>query len=241
METLLSRTDGVKLLTPCPPPMVISCDAHIWPLWAPDWLKSQNLGDILGAHHDGNFQTQVSEIKAGIGVLKRGTVLATGTAGDIGKLVLLTAGTEAQSYGVLLDPAIDTADAFGDGSVTGSVAKAGSFRGPALIVPAGVDAGLISVALRGRGIFVEGPITPGATALEAEAEGEPPAECEAFGESGLGQSILSGRRGDPRWRRTCPCGQVGSRSRSRSPPIAPQRAPPSRLQRENRARKPSKG
>jgi hypothetical protein len=130
----------------------------------------QNLGDILGAHHDGNFQTQVSEIKAGIGVLKRGAILATGTAGDIGKLVLLTAGTEAQAYGVLLDPAIDTAVAFGDGSVTGSIAKAGSFRGPALIVPAGVDAGLIAVALRGRGIFVEGPIIPGATTLEAEAE-----------------------------------------------------------------------
>jgi hypothetical protein len=41
------------------------------------------------------LQTQVSEIKSGIGVLARGTILATGTAGDIGKLVLLTAGTEA--------------------------------------------------------------------------------------------------------------------------------------------------
>ena len=64
----------------------------------------QNLGDILGAHHDGNLQTQVSEIKAGIGVLQRGTILAIGTAGDIGKLVKLTAGTEAQAYGILLDP-----------------------------------------------------------------------------------------------------------------------------------------
>ena len=123
-----------------------------------------NLGDILGAHHDGNFQTQVSEIKAGIGVLTRGTILATGTAGDIGKLVKLTAGTEASAYGILLDPAIDTAVAFGDGSVTGSIAKAGSFRGPALTVPAGVDAGLIAVALRGRGIYVEGPITVPAAA-----------------------------------------------------------------------------
>jgi hypothetical protein len=141
----------------------------------PTYTLPQNLGDILGAHHDGNFQTQVSEIKAGIGVLKRGTVLATGSGADVGKLVLLTAGTEGVAYGVLLDPAIDTAAAFGDGSVTGSIAKAGSFRGPALIVPAGVDAGLISVALRGRGIFVEGAITPGATVMEAEAEAEPPA------------------------------------------------------------------
>ena len=129
----------------------------------------QNLGDILGAHHDGNLQTQVSEIKGGIGVLTRGTILATGTAGDVGKLVKLTAGTEAQAYGVLLDPAIDTSAAFGDGSVTGSVAKAGSFRGPALIVPAGIDAGLVSVALRGRGIFVEGAI-PVPAALAAAAE-----------------------------------------------------------------------
>ena len=129
-----------------------------------------NLGDILGAHHDGNFQTQVSEIKVGIGVLKRGTILATGSGADIGKLVLLTAGTEAQSYGVLLDPAIDTAAPFTDGSVTGSIAKAGSFRGPALIVPAGVDAGLISVALRGRGIFVEGPITVPVAAAAQESE-----------------------------------------------------------------------
>jgi hypothetical protein len=116
------------------------------------------------------LQTQVSEIKSGIGVLARGTILATGTAGDIGKLVLLTAGTEAQSYGILLDPSIDTAAPYSDGSLTDSIAKAGSFRGPALIVPAGVDAGLIAVALRGRGIFVEGPITvpPAAQALETE-------------------------------------------------------------------------
>ena len=130
-----------------------------------------NLGDILGAHHDGNLQTQVSELKAGIGVLKRGTVLATGSGADVGKLVLLAAGTEAQAYGILLDPSIDTAAAFSDGSVTGSIAKAGSFRGPALIVPAGVDAGLIAVALRARGIFVEGPITvPAAAAVAAESE-----------------------------------------------------------------------
>ena len=122
-----------------------------------------------------HWQTAGSEIKPSIGVLKRGTILATGTAGDIGKLVKLTAGTEAQAYGVLLDPSIDTAAPFTDGSVTGSIAKAGSFRGPALIVPAGVDAGLIAVALRGRGIFVEGqsrflppPLLPRAEAEEPD-------------------------------------------------------------------------
>jgi hypothetical protein len=135
----------------------------------------QNLGDVLGAHHDGNFHTEVCEIKGGIGVLTRGTVLAAGSGADIGKLVKVTAGTEAQAYGVLLDPSIDTAAAFSDGTVTGSVAKAGSFRGPALIVPTGIDAGLVSVALRGRGIFVEGPITVPPAAAVAASEAEAPA------------------------------------------------------------------
>jgi hypothetical protein len=134
-----------------------------------------NLGDILGAHHDGNFNTQVSEIKAGIGVLTRGTILASGTGADIGKLVKVSATTEANAYGILLDPAIDTAAVYSDGSVTGSIAKSETFKGSALIVPAGVDAGLIAVALRGRGIFVEGPITvPAAAAiLEEEPSREP--------------------------------------------------------------------
>ena len=75
---------------------------------------------------------------------------------------------------MLLDPALDTAAAFSDGTVTGSIAKAGSFKGSALIVPAGVDAGLIAVALRGRGIFVEGPITvPAAAAVLVEEESAP--------------------------------------------------------------------
>ena len=103
-------------------------------------------------------------------MLERGSVLASGTAGDIGKLVPLSAGTEAQAYGVLLDPSVDTSAAFSDGTVTGSIAKAGSFKGSALRVPTGVDAGLIAVALRGRGIFVEGPIVvpPAAAVLEGE-------------------------------------------------------------------------
>ena len=56
--------------------------------------------------------------------------------------------------------------AYADGSVTASVAfRACSFRGAALIVPTGIDAGLVAVALRGRGLFVEGPIP--AAAIEA--------------------------------------------------------------------------
>ena len=127
-----------------------------------------NLGDLMGAYDTAHWQTQVCEIKAAIGVFKRGAILATGSGADIGKLVKLTAGTEAQAYGVLLDPSIDTSAAFSDGTVTGSIAKAGSFKGSALIVPAGVDAGLIAVSLRGRGIFVEGPIPVPAAAAFAE-------------------------------------------------------------------------
>ena len=82
----------------------------------------------------------------------------------------MSATTEANAYGILLDPSVDTAAVFGDGSVTGSIAKSGTFKGSALIVPTGVDAGLIAVALRGRGIFVEGPIPVPAALAAREAE-----------------------------------------------------------------------
>jgi hypothetical protein len=117
------------------------------------------LSNLMGAYDTGDWETEVREIKGSIGILKRGTVLASGSGADVGKLVKLSASTEAAAYGVLLDEVVDTSVAYSDASVTGSVARAGSFRGPALIVPTGVDAGLIAVALRGRGIFVEGPIT----------------------------------------------------------------------------------
>jgi hypothetical protein len=135
----------------------------------------------MGAYDEAHWQTAVLEIKAGIGVLQRGTILASGTAGDIGKLVTLSAGTEAQSYGVLLDAAVDTDAAYSNGSVTGSIAKAGSFKGSALIVPAGIDAGLVAVALRGRGIFIEGDlVVPAAAAREAsEARSEERAPAQA--------------------------------------------------------------
>ena len=131
------------------------------------------LSNLLGAYDTGHWQTQVCEIKGGIGVLARGTVLATGSGADIGKLVKLSATTEVNAYRVLLDELIDTSVAYSDGSVTGSIAKAGSFRGAALIVPAGVDAGLIAVALRGRGIFVEGSISVPAAAAVLERESAP--------------------------------------------------------------------
>jgi hypothetical protein len=106
----------------------------------------------------------------GIGTLARGTVLAAGSGADAGKLVLLAAGTEAAAYGVLLDPSVDTSTAFSDGSVTGSIARAGSFRGPALIVPVGINAATLTTRLREYGIFTEGPITVPVAAEAPEGE-----------------------------------------------------------------------
>ena len=110
----------------------------------------------------------------------------------------LSATTEAQAYGILLDPQVDTAAAFGDGSVTGSIARSGTFRGSALIVPTGVDAGLSRVALRGRGIFLEGPIpVPAALAAregraESESErSEPPPPAQS--PWGAGRSERKGK------------------------------------------------
>jgi hypothetical protein len=120
----------------------------------PTYTLPQNLGDILGAHHSGNLQTVIAELKPASGVLIRGSVLAL----VAGKLELVTATNQATAYGVLLDPTIDTGVAFGDGSVTGSVARAGSFRGGALIVSAGTDPIALVADLRDRGIYTEGSI-----------------------------------------------------------------------------------
>ena len=65
-------------------------------------------------------------------------------------------------------------DAVADASAaaaTCSVAKAGSFRGPALIVGSGTDEAALVKRLREIGIFVEGVI-PAVTLMAAEAEDE---------------------------------------------------------------------
>jgi hypothetical protein len=85
----------------------------------------------MGAYDEAHWQTAVLEIKTGSGVLKRGTILATGSGADVGKLVRRTAGTEAQSYGVLLDPAIDTSAAFSnDASRKGASPACRSAKSP---------------------------------------------------------------------------------------------------------------
>jgi hypothetical protein len=83
---------------------------------------------------------------------------------------LTVAANQATAYGVLLDPSVDTAAKFSENSVTGSVASAGSFRGAALIVGAGVDPVALVGVLRDRRIYTEGPITvPAPLAAEPEA------------------------------------------------------------------------
>jgi hypothetical protein len=99
----------------------------------------------------------------------RGAVLT----GPDGKPLATTAGNEAQAFGVLRDPSVDT----GDGSVTGSVARAGSFRGQALIVGVGTNVATLTTQLRLLGIFVEGPIVaPVAAVMPTETETSAPAE-----------------------------------------------------------------
>jgi hypothetical protein len=117
-----------------------------------------DLGDLMGAYDEAHWQTVVLELKADVGVLKRGTVLSSGSGADAGKLVASTAGNEAAAFGVLLDAAIDTAVKYADNSVTGSVAKAGSFRGAALIVGVGTNVATLTDALRKNGIYIEGVI-----------------------------------------------------------------------------------
>ena len=113
----------------------------------------QNLGDLMGAYDAAHWQTETVELKPDVGVLQRGSVLSM----VAGKLELVTSANQANVYGVLLDGAVDTAAKFSDNTVTGSVARSGSFRGAAL--------------LRDFGIFVEGVITPPEAAATAA---EPP-------------------------------------------------------------------
>ena len=100
--------------------------------------------------------------------------MLSAVAADNGKLSLTAGTAEASAYGILLDKSVDTGVANSTGTVTASVARAGSFRGPALIVGAGTDEALLAKQLRQIGIFVEGPIA--AVALATRAEEEPDAD-----------------------------------------------------------------
>jgi hypothetical protein len=115
------------------------------------------LSNLMGSYDHAHWETQVCELKPNSGTLVRGSVLSAVVA-DAGKLTLTAAGSEDLAYGVLLDPQIDTTASFSDGSVTASIARAGSFRGQALIIAAGTDAAKVTVRLRDVGIYTEGPI-----------------------------------------------------------------------------------
>jgi hypothetical protein len=118
----------------------------------------KGVSDIMGVYDTAHWQVVVAELKPDSGVLLRGSVLSA-VAADGGKLTLTTAGSEATAFGVLLDASIDTALKFSDNSVTGSVARAGSFRGQALRVGVGTNAATLQTRLREVGIFLEGPVT----------------------------------------------------------------------------------
>ena len=52
----------------------------------------------MGAYDEAHWQTAVGEIKPGIGVLRRGTVLCAGSGADAGKLVLTAAGGKRSAF-----------------------------------------------------------------------------------------------------------------------------------------------
>jgi hypothetical protein len=133
--------------------------------------SSPGLSEILGAYDTGHWETIVAQLKPASGVLLRGSVLSA-VAADNGKLSLTAGTAEASAYGILLDKSVDTGVANSLGNVTASVARAGSFRGPALIVGAGTDEALLAKQLRQIGIFVEGAIAPVALATAGKAAEE---------------------------------------------------------------------
>jgi hypothetical protein len=133
------------------------------------------LSDITGAYDIAHWETVVAELKAGAGVLVRGSVLSA-VAADAGKLSLTVAGSEATAFGVLLDAYVDTAAANSTGTCTASVARAGSFRGAALHTGTGADPVVLTKQLRLLGIFVEGALAPAGVLAEGDAQ---PAAADA--------------------------------------------------------------
>jgi hypothetical protein len=111
-----------------------------------------SLSNLSGAYDENHWQVEVCSVKAGA-TLKRGNVVARPSA-DAGAVSLVTGTNQADVFGVVLDEIADASAA----AATVSIAKAGSFRGPALIVGAGTDEAALVKALRDIGIFVEGPI-----------------------------------------------------------------------------------
>jgi len=125
------------------------------------------LSNLLSAYDSAHWEVVVLELKANSGVLLRGSVLSL----VAGKCELVSATNQATAFGILLDEVVDTSVPYSDGSVSASVARAGSFRAPALVVSPGVDPVALQSALRDIGIFLHGVIT-----VPAAAEEEAPAE-----------------------------------------------------------------
>jgi hypothetical protein len=123
------------------------------------------LSNLLSAYDEAHWETVVLELKPGSGVLLRGSVLSL----VAGKCELVSATNQATVFGVLLDEAVDTSAAYSDASVTGSIARAGSFRAQALIVSPGTDPVALQSALRDIGIYVHGVILVPAAAESASA------------------------------------------------------------------------
>jgi hypothetical protein len=110
------------------------------------------LSNLAGAYDEAHWQVEVAPVKTGE-VLKRGNVVAR-VAADAGAVSLVTGTTQADAFGIVLTDKADASAA----AATVSIAKAGSFRGPALVVGAGTDEALLVKQLRDIGIFVEGAI-----------------------------------------------------------------------------------
>ena len=126
------------------------------------------LSNLLSAYDSGHWEVVVLELKANSGVLKRGSVLSL----VAGKCELVTSTNQASVFGVLLDESIDTSVPYSDGSVSASVARAGSFRASALIVSPGVDGAALQSALRDIGIYLHGVLAAEEATAEAPAESQ---------------------------------------------------------------------
>jgi hypothetical protein len=113
------------------------------------------LSDICGAADIGDLDPKVISLEPNKGVLLRGSVICINAGG---KGELAAAGNENNSFGILLDSAIDTAVPFSNGNVTGSVGRHGSYKADQLLVGVGTDAVKLEASLRQEGCLLEGSL-----------------------------------------------------------------------------------
>jgi hypothetical protein len=115
------------------------------------------LSEICGSADLGDLDPIQALIAPNIGIIPRGCIMSM-VAGILTPTIV---GNEASAYGILISRDVDTTKLNEDGTVSGAVARNGSFKAAALTCGVGANVLLIAATLRTLGIILEGILIPG--------------------------------------------------------------------------------